>query len=203
MKLLEHFNLRRHTIARDLTVGMILTIGLVFGIAGSVNYFYSVQRDTAALYEKANEIMDNLASVLVTPMWNLNTDELTKIVDVYRHSEIVLDIKLVDDEGEKLVQHKRLKESPFLEMTRIIHHDKNPIGRVTVAFSDANIIDKQREIAVYSVVIFIFLTLALTISTALLLRRFLTEPVHGLMSGLDVISGVTIPTNSPQRFKRI
>ncbi len=188
-RLLEKLGLKSPTIVRDLTVGLLVTITLVFGIAGTVNYFYSVERDTSALYEKADEIMENLALVLVTPLWNLNTDELSKIIDVYRQSGIVLDIKLVDDQGDELVPGRRSTESAFLEMTRVIDHDKTPIGRVTVAFSDSDITAKQREIAIYSLVVFAILTIALIVATTILLRRFLTRPFGEMKHGLEVISG--------------
>jgi serine phosphatase RsbU (regulator of sigma subunit) len=188
IKFLKKLNLHRHTIARDLAIGLVATITLVFGFAGTINYFYSVERDTAALYEKATEIMDNLASVLVTPMWNLNTDELGKIIDVYRQSGIVLDIRLYDDAGAELVPPRRSIESAFLEMTRVIHHDRTPIGRVTVGFSDDAIVAKQREIAVYSAIVFAFVTFSLIIATTMLLKQFLNEPFTRLKDGLDYIS---------------
>ena len=187
-RLFEKLAWSRRTIARDLTFRLVITITLVFGFAGSVNYFYSVDRDTAALHDKAKEIMDNLASVLVTPMWNLNIDELNKVVDVYRQSGIVLDIKLIDDAGETLVAPKRDTEMAYLEMTRIIHHEKTPIGRVTVAFSDNDIVAKQKEIAIYSILVFAFLTIALIFATSFLLKRYLNEPFAKLEGGLEVIS---------------
>lgn len=180
---------RRATIARDLALGLVLTITVVFSIAGTANYVYSVKRDTAALYDKATEIMDNLASVLVTPLWNLNTDEINKIVNVYRQSGIVLDIKLVDDAGEELVKPRKRPDAAFLEMSRIIHHDATPIGRVTVYFSDADITAKQAEIASYSAIVFACLTFALIFATSLLLGRFLRAPFDKLKKGLEVISG--------------
>lgn len=188
---IARLNLARRTIARDLTFRLVITITLVFGFAGTVNYFYSVDRDTTALYEKANEIMDNLASVLVTPLWNLNVEELKKVVEVYRQSGIVLDIKVIDDQSATLVPMAKegpVTERAFLEMTRVIHHDKTPIGKVTVFFSDADIIAKQREIAVYSIVVFAFLTIALIVATTLLLKRYVNEPFQKLESGLEVIS---------------
>ncbi len=188
--LLAKLNLSRRTIARDLTLRLVVTITLVFGFAGAVNYFFSVDRDTSALHEKAKEIMDNLASVLVTPMWNLNVEELGKIVDVYRQSGIVLDIKLIDDAGALLVppRYAGTIDDAYLEMTRIIHHDKTPIGRVTVAFSDSNIIVKQKEIAIYSIAVFTILTITLILATTYLLKRYLNEPFKKLETGLEVIS---------------
>lgn len=187
-KLLSKLKLTRRTIARDLTFRLVLTITLVFGFAGTVNYFYSVDRDTAALYEKANEVVDNLASVLATPLWNLNNEELKKVVDVYRQSGIVLDIKVIDDMSQTLVPTERDTARAFLEMTRIVSHDQEPIGKVTVFFSDQEILAKQREIAIYSFLVFTFITLALIIASTILLKRYLNEPFQRLESGLEVIS---------------
>jgi serine phosphatase RsbU (regulator of sigma subunit)/HAMP domain-containing protein len=190
MKLLETFHIRRNTIARDLTLGMVVVLGSVFCLTGLANWRYSNHRDGLALEEKATEIMDNLASVLVTPMWNLNTAELQKIVDIYRrHSDIVLDIKLVDESGERLVPTPPLKGEAVRERSRIIYHEQTPLGRVTVSFSDATMITKQQEVAVYSLIVFAILTLALALSISFLLKRFLTEPFQQLKSGLDIIAG--------------
>lgn len=186
--ILEKLNLARPTIARDLSVTLVMTIFLVFGGVGAVNYVYSVERDSKALNEKANEIMDNLASVLATPLWNLNADELRKIIDVYRQSGIVLDIRLVDETGGELVPALGRGSRAYLEMTRVIRHEREPIGRLTVSFSDQAIVDKQREIAVYSLIVFALLTVALTAATTALLSRFLKEPLNRLKQGLDVIS---------------
>lgn len=187
--LLDKWGLRRPTIARDLSVSLVITIFFVFGIAGAINYVYSIERDSKALNEKANEIMDNLASVLASPLWNLNTEELKKIIDVYRQSGIVYDIKLQDESGQELVATAASGRGAFLEMTRTIRHDKEPIGQLSVSFSNGAIIDKQREIAVYSLLVLALLIVALTIATTALLRRFLQQPFHQLKDGLDVISG--------------
>lgn len=187
--LIQTFGLNRPTIARDLSVSLVVTIFLVFGIAGGINYVYSVERDSRALNDSAAEVMDNLASVLATPLWNLNTDELRKIVEVYRQSGIVYDIRLADESGQELVAAAGKGRGVFLEMTRTIRHDSEPIGRLTVTFSNAAIIDKQREIAVYSLLVFAVLTVTLIFATTALLKRFLRAPLDGLKDGLDVISG--------------
>ena len=99
----SQLQLRRPTIARDLTLGLIAVLTFVFFLTAFGNWYFTTQRDGQALEEKANEIMDNLTSVLVTPMWNINTIELKKIVDIYRrHSEIIIDIKVMDEAGAGL-----------------------------------------------------------------------------------------------------
>jgi serine phosphatase RsbU (regulator of sigma subunit)/HAMP domain-containing protein len=179
--------LYRPTVARDLTAGLVATLFVVFGLAGAVNYLYAVERDTSALYEKAAEIMSNLATVLATPLWNLNTEELRKIVDLYRQSGIVVDIVVEDDKGQALVPARASPLPTFLEMTRAIHHDRQPIGHVTVSFTDAGMTARRRETLTYTGVLFAVLALALTAATRLLLLRFLKGPLERLKNGLAVI----------------
>lgn len=191
----------RHTIARDLRFSLVVVITLVFAVASTTNYFYSLERDTTALNEKAEEIMDNLASVLVKPLWNIDNNELKKIIAVYRQSEIVYDIKLDDESNQVMVPaNKDLQDSPLVLM-RVIHYENNPIGRVTVAFSDTRLVEKRREFAVYTAIIFTILTLALMLATTLLVRRFLNTPFDKLKRGLEVISSGNY-THRFDRFKQ-
>lgn len=190
MKLLESLHLNRPTIARDLTFGLIGVLTFVFFLTAAGNWYYTTARDGAALEQKADEIMDNITSVLVTPMWNLNTNELKKIVDIYRrHSEIVLDIKVLDEAGESLVPTPTTSSFSFMSKTRTVFHNKIPLGRVVVAFSNANIVAKQKQFAVYSILVFVILVLALAVSNSILLGRFLNQPFRELKQGLDIISG--------------
>lgn len=199
MRLFPKIKLTRTTIASDLTLSLVVVMTIVFGVASSVNYLYSMSRDTSALYEKAEEIMENLASVLVKPLWNLDTNELKKIVAVYRQSGIVLDIRLLDESNHEIVAATKEIDGAFLILSRSIRYENNPIGRVTVAFSNANIIAKQREFAIYAAVIFITVTLTLILATTLLVRRFLNDPFAKLKAGLEVISSGTYA----HRFERL
>ena len=180
--------LARPTVASDLTLSLVIVMIIVFGLASSVNYLYSLRRDTSALYEKAEEIVDNLASVLVKPLWNIDTNELKKIISVYRQSGIVLDIRLVDEVNREIVSASKDMALAFLSLNRVIRYENTPIGRVTVAFSDANIVAKQREFALYAAILFTSLTLTLVLATTLLVRRFLNDPFTKLKGGLELIS---------------
>lgn len=198
---LKKISLHRHTIARDLGLALVIVITFVFSLASSTNYYYSLARDTTALNEKAEEIMDNLASVLVKPLWNIDTNELKKIVAVYRQSEIVYDIKLEDESNQLTVAATKNLDESSLVLMRVIHYENNPIGRVTVAFSDRSLVEKRREFAIYTGVIFTILTLALMLATTLLVRRFLNEPFDKLKHGLEVISSGNY-THRFDRFKQ-
>ena len=184
---LEALNLHRQTIVRDLALGLIRAVTLVFALAGIANYLFTVNRDTHALNDKAEETADNLASVLATPVWNLNTDELKKIVAIYRQSGVVADISVADDSGE-LIPFTRTSAQVQLKLTRTITHNETPIGRVTILFTDPESAQRQIHTALYSTAVFAIITIALIFGTAILLRRFLKEPLASLSEGLSRIS---------------
>jgi len=180
--------IRRRTIARDLTLGLVFTIAASYSVLGAINYFYSIDRDTESLNAKAHELMTNLAEVLVTPVWNLDNDELRKILTIYRQSDIVISIRLVDESKALLADIENTRENAFLTLSRTISREGKYLGEVTVAFSGAHIVNKQREIAVYSIVTFLVVILAIAFATSYLLSRYLTEPFQKLISGIEVIA---------------
>jgi serine phosphatase RsbU (regulator of sigma subunit) len=187
-KILEKLNLTRPTIARDLTFGLVVTMAVVFTLAGTGNYFFSTNRDNAALFDKANEISDNLSSVLVTPLWNLNTEEIQKILSVYKQSGVVASIVLYDEHGKAIASAPGDDSDAVMESTKIIYYDRKPIGKVVVSFSDKEISEKQHQIFVYTLTIFALMSVALVLATTILLKRFLNEPFFTLKTGLDYIS---------------
>ena len=181
--------LRRRTIARDLTLSLVLLVTVAFGLLGAVNYFYAVDRDTTALKSKSYELMENLAEVLVSPLWNLDEDEIAKILDVYLQSDIVISIQLINDDNRQLTERRKSTETPYLEISRIVDKEGEPIGKVTVAFSGAHIVEKQRETAWYTGYTFMVIILVIIFATSFLLNKFLSDPFGKLSTGLEVISG--------------
>lgn len=184
----EKLNLSRPTIARDLIIGLVVTMAVVFTLAGTGNYLFSTSRDNAALFEKANEISDNLSSVLITPLWNLNTEEIQKILAVYKQSGVVASIVLYDENNKAIATAPGNDADAVMESTKIIYYENKPIGKVVVSFSDKEISEKQHQIFVYTLSIFALMSIALVLATTILLKRFLNEPFMTLKEGLDVIS---------------
>ena len=57
------------TIARDLTVGLALTIALVVVSVGGINYATSVKQVDQELERKATDIIGKLADILGNSLW--------------------------------------------------------------------------------------------------------------------------------------
>ncbi len=192
----------RPTIARDLTVRLVRVLLVVFVIAASTNYVITLSHDNQALREKAEETANNLASVLVSPMWNLNRDELEKIISIYRQSGIVSDIELA--EIQETAQHQEVSQTvriPWqnssgtysLTLSRdIIRQDERDgpqlIGRIQIRFADRESRRKQIESVLYSVLVFASISATLFVATTILMRRFIRVPLDALSAELSLIA---------------
>ena len=183
-----NFHWWRPTVTRDLTVGLLLTAFAVFGIAIIVNYFFSAANDSIKLKAEATALADQLETVIASSMWDLDDLESQRIVEFYLQSPLILGIELIDENGKHLAKMPALNKQPFLILNRLILHDKKEIGQLKIAFSNATILAKQREFALYSLIIFLCLSLAIFLSTSFLLRRFLLRPFKALADGLAIIS---------------
>ncbi|MBM4252757.1 MAG: serine/threonine-protein phosphatase [Deltaproteobacteria bacterium] len=193
---------KRPTIARDLTVRLVRVLLIVFVLAATTNYIITLNRDNLALREKAEETANNLASVLVTPMWNINREELEKIIAIYRQSGIVSDIELT--EIQETAQHKEISQtirvpwqsnshSSSLTLTRdIVRQDERDgpqlIGRIQIRFADRESRRKQIESILYSVLVFASISVSLFGATTRILQRFLRVPLDALSAELSHIA---------------
>jgi len=180
--------LARPTIARDLTVGLIGVMSLVFALSGALNYFYTQWRDESVLRTKAAEVASNITNVLATPTWNVNLLEIRRVIDVYSQFEGIREIKVFDEAGIELVGKTIASRPAFFGIRETIYFKNSNIGTVQITFSDAEIKSSHERAVVYTVAMFGFLAIALGIATSFLLRRFLTRPFQALIDGLTIIA---------------
>jgi len=185
----KKFSLHQPTITRDLTLGLLAVVAVVLAISGLVNYFYTEYHDQLQLEGKAVELANDMASVLATPMWNLNIEEVKKIVSIYRRSDLVLDLSVVDDVGADMVPYSKNRDNAMLELTRTIHLGERNIGTLHIAFIDQGSHARSLQMLLYSLSVFSLLTSAIATALTALLRRVVKEPLTRLSAGLADIAG--------------
>ena len=182
------FDMKRPTIARDLTVGLLAVVTAVLAVAGLINYAYTVNHAKQQLSAKAAVFADDLALVLTTPLWNLNIDDVRQVVSIYRRSDIVLDLSVVDDLGRDVVPYTINRDAASLEVTRAIRQGSRIIGTLHIAFIDRESHSRTVQMLLYSLTIFALLTGAIGAAMTVLLRRIVQNPLTHLAAGLSEIA---------------
>ncbi len=187
--LLAKFGRPERTVAGDLGFGLSVLVTVAFLVLGTVNFFYSYNRDLQNLDGKASELIQSATEVLASPVWNIDDREIQRIIGVFLQSDIITAAKLVDERGQVMLERWKSHETPRITLTRPVERNGAVIGQLTLLFTDAAIRDKQAgTIAFLGIALALAIT-AVNLGTRRLMQRYLRDPLDRLIRGLDVIAG--------------
>lgn len=180
---------RRRTIARDLTIGLALTIIAVTVSISLLNYFFSVSRTERLLNSQAVDIVDKLSAVLALPLWNVDTDAIRLVGEAYQQSENVIGLRVFDESGEVIYEKTAPDEGEMIAATRPVKYLDQHIGVVEVSFTKRNILKIQQTTLYVTLTIMFCVILSVVVVTWILLKVFLNKPLAKLTQGIEVIAG--------------
>ena len=179
---------KERTIARDLVLGLSLVVVLVFLSIVFLNSVRMFREESASLSEKSNEIINNLADVLVSPVWNLNQKEIDRILDVYQKFETLAYIELYESDGKLLSKRLISKSKPIRQIRKDIYYQKNPIGFLKVGLSGEQLQERQRNMISTTLVMMGIVLVTVAIGTFYLIGNFLDRPLKQLLVELDQVA---------------
>ncbi|NBQ54194.1 MAG: HAMP domain-containing protein, partial [Proteobacteria bacterium] len=186
--LLAKFGRSERTVAGDLGFGLSVLVTVAFLVLGTVNFFYSYNRDLQNLDGKASELTQSATEVLASPVWNIDDREIQRIIGVFLQSDIITAAKLVDERGQIMLERWKTHETPRITLTKPVERNGAVIGQLTLQFTDAAIRDKQAgTIAFLGIALALAIT-AVNVGTRSLMQRYLRDPLNRLIRGLDVIA---------------
>lgn len=175
----------RRTLARDLVLGLLVVLVLAFSLVVGFWYVVSVQREYSQLTMKANEIMTSCGQVLIGPLWNLDEDEVGKILSAYGEVEIVSRIAVRDSLHHHLVAAIEHKDKPsFLTLEKTLSYRNQDVGTLEVSFSNQTLDKQARSFLFYALAIFL-ISICLGLPTiGLLIVYSLHRPIARIKEGL-------------------
>jgi serine phosphatase RsbU (regulator of sigma subunit)/HAMP domain-containing protein len=179
---------RTRTVAGDLSIGLSILVTIAFLLLGSLNLFYSYNRDRENLNLKATELAVSATEVLASPVWNIDEREIQRLVGIYLQYDIVIGMRLTDERGQVMIERRKSFEDAHLTLTRPVERNGSVIGQLTIWYTDAAIRAKQWETVGFLALVLAAAIAAVTLGTRRLMARFLKEPLEKLISGLDVIA---------------
>ena len=179
---------RRRTIARDLTIGLALTIISVTVSISLLNYFFSVSRTERFLSDQAVDVIDKLSAVLVLPLWNLDTKSIEFVAEAYQQTENVVALRVLNEAEEVIYEKAASEQGELITTTRPISYGGQHIGTVEVSLTKRNIIEIQKKTLHITLVIMFCVILSVVVVTLILLKVFLTRPLAKLTQGIEIIA---------------
>jgi methyl-accepting chemotaxis protein len=189
-----------HGLSARISAASLLALVLVVLIANQFSASQSRQRMGAQLEDSAGAIMARLQLGLIEPVWNLNTEQATKLVAVEFNFAGLLAAEVVDTSGNRMVALARehedadaesvqgMEQAPaegafFLARSAALEREGEAIGEVRIWLSERTIREELAVVQRSDLLKFGSVGLALVLILNLLLRSWVTRPL-GQMSGV-------------------
>ncbi len=205
--MIPRFTHAKRTVAGDLGFGLSVLVTLAFLLLGTVNFFFSYNRELENLDTKAGELLVSATEVLTSPVWNIDDREIQRIVGIFLQSDIITAAKLVDEHGQTMLERWKSRETPRLTLTRPVERNGAVIGQLTLWFTDATIRQKQTDTLIFLAMALALAISAVNIGTRKLMKRYLRDPLDRLIRGLDVIASgdyrLQLPNAAQEEVNRI
>ena len=183
MQNLESYKPR--SIARTLSIGLIITLVLVAGLSLAVNFILSSRKAKAELEARVQDYLSNLTDALKVPLWNYSEETIEAICTSYAHNEFVVILRLVDQNGNVFFNVQKDDQGLVVERSRDIYYQENHIGRVHIALASGYYTAVIRQLfQSFSLTILIMIG-ALLMMTGILLRQFLKKPMARFADMVD------------------
>jgi hypothetical protein len=126
---------KTRTIARDLMLGLALTITVVTVSISSLNYFFSVSRIERRLEKQATDIVDKLSAVSALPLWNLDTKVIELVAEAYQQTENVVGLRVLDESGRAIYESAAPQGETLVHATAPIDYSGQRIGLVEASLT--------------------------------------------------------------------
>ena len=178
--LLPGENLKTRSIAKDLTVSLVLSIALVSIVFISLNYLNASRRERAWIENKADEYITILTGTIEIPLWDLNRESIENIGISYMNNDLIVKLKIFDASGKVFLEKEKEDDDDLIERARKVFHDGELLGYVEISLTTRYYKESNRRLLWSSIFAILIVLLCLVILTGFLLRMYLRKPIKQL-----------------------
>ncbi len=174
-------NPKDFSIAKNLTVSLIVMVAIVSILAVTATYMNSAENARRQLDEKANEYIDLLEKSLNAPMWDVEMLYVKNIGSIFSKNELVVSLKIKDAfTGNNFFAYEIENSAPVVTKTRKLVYNNKMVGEVELSLTSHYYRSVNKRMLFYSILVVLAIITTLGIATGFLLRTFLRNPVNQL-----------------------
>ncbi|MDM8543094.1 response regulator [Desulfococcaceae bacterium HSG9] len=183
------FDLRRRSIARDLTVSLMLILILVEGFLLGYIYFRESRNKLRKIEKIAADYTEQLSEILAVPLWDYDDQQIAKIGEGFAHTDLVAKIHIKNGNGHTIFKiEKGDNAGSRTRRSASVVYQKQIVGSVEVALS---LHAYLKDLVIFrNTIIYILIgsLVVIFIVTGLLLRIFMRKPLDMLRNGIDRVA---------------
>ncbi len=169
-------------------IGLAFLTWLILTLSGVLYQIYYTISEKQKLNHSAHVISKDLAEVLSLPLWNMDTDAVTHIVNAYLASDILMGVRVSSDLDVFLNKMGTPSKSNTIIIQKKIFNNGKEIGSLELCFTRQKITMARNRAIVLSFITIILVTAVIVAGIKILMKNLLNRPLDQLTEGLRTIA---------------
>lgn len=168
------------SIARRLSVSLMITVGIVSFMTVGPIYYQEAQKNKKELEQKADDIIAYQIGVLAKPLWDLDRQATRIVGETIAQNELVARLIIKDYFGRVAFSYENPDLSGSIDRSAEVLHHEDFVGDVAISLTDKYWRSKNHNLLTSFVITIFFILCALTLVSGLLVRTYLRKPLDRL-----------------------
>lgn len=177
------------SIARRLTVSLMITVGIVSFMTVGPIYYQEAQKNKKELEQKADDIIAYQIGVLAKPLWDLDRQATRIVGETIVQNELVARLTIKDYFGRVAFSYENPDLSGSINRSAEVRHHDDFVGDVFISLTDKYWRNKNHNLLTSFVITIFFILCALTLVSGLLVRTYLRKPLDRLNAMVGAYAG--------------
>lgn len=169
--------LKQHSISSNLTLGLLLTFGLITGLTLSSNWQFASRQANVELQAKAEEYRAALVDILAVPLWHFNEQVIEAIGASYVRNDFIAALQITSEVGNWNFTGETPDARVAFTTTGVITYHGELLGRVTIAMTARYYRTLNRRFFWSYTVTLLVMIMILSLVSGGLLRQLLRKPL--------------------------
>lgn len=161
-----------------------VVISVIMAVSTTWNIYHETERERQGLIQRGNLIVDMQAKALSQPMWDLNNEGVSVLIDSLLKDKDFIKAKILDKDG-KQVFNKELEgvdESSDLHFKAPIIYkmedEEHNLGELHLSLSQHSLAEEQEENIISGIKIALFLLFSTILTVAAILTFLIIRPLR-------------------------
>jgi len=179
----------RRTTTGDLIISLIVLITLIISGLLFFNYVITVEKDENKLYSDAEKSIDNLADIIKDPIWNMDEEEIVRILKLFFQAKEIVEIKF--NYITNVVELKKGEGNPeyFFKLRRNIVEKGRKIATLEMIMTKEHVLSASKNTLKETLLILSVILFMIGALIKILNRFFIEKPLNTLIHNIREVAG--------------
>ncbi len=173
---ITEYHPKQRSIARNLTIGMIITIVVVSLCTILATYYFTSKNAKAQMETNADNLIDSISKLVAFSLWNFDEEAVQNIGYAFALNERISRLKIIDSKEKPFFDMYKGNASHLINRTQKVFYQSTRVGRVDIELTSDYIKERNQQLILSGILTLINLFF-LIVAVKLLLRRYLNKPI--------------------------